>query len=133
MESAIESSPHSPIQMSIPNKFLSAKKKKKGNALSLCSTKYLYFSKALALLDLEHSGTYYTSAQQILIYKNLITALLLFFYFRFSKSVPPAHPGTHDLVTSHASSRKFSQNLSRWTLSLLKGIAKCCQMFISLF
>ena len=43
------------------------------------------------------SGMYYTSAQQILIYKNLIALLWIFIYFIFSKIVPSAQPGDSQL------------------------------------
>ena len=83
--------------MFIPNKFLSPKKKKEKerNVLSLCFTKCLYIFQSICFLEL--SGTYYTSAQQTLLYKNLITILWIFIYFRFSKSVRSAQPGDSQL------------------------------------
>lgn len=71
------------------------KREKERNVLSLCFTKCLYFSQSICFLEL--SGTYYTSAQQTLLYKNLITILWIFIYFRFSKIVPSAQPGDSQL------------------------------------
>ena len=71
------------------------KRERERNVLSLCFTKCLYFFQSICFLEL--SGTYYTSAQQILLYKNLITVLWIFIYFRFSKIVPSAQPGDSQL------------------------------------
>lgn len=89
---------------------LQKKKKKERNVLSLCFTKCLYFFQSICFLEL--SGTYYTSAQQILYTK----ILSLFFGFSSTLDSPKlCHQhslGIHNLVASHPSSCKFFQNFS---------------------
>ena len=87
---------------------LQKKRERERNILSLCSTKCLYFFQSICFLELQACIIPVLS-------KYLYTKILsLFFGFSSTLDSPKlCHQhslGIHNLVTSHASSCKFSQN-----------------------